>query len=98
MTPAAQGTEGEMSPALGQVWASNDWRDIKRGERQRLQIIDVQSGPPYFPLDEAWVEFWNRDTSKRTRVRVRRLRPTSTGYRFVSDRFQEEATDDPQRP
>jgi hypothetical protein len=59
-----------------QVWASNDKRDIADGLRQRLEILNVNG-------DTAQV--YNQDTERRTSIRLERFKPTSTGYRLVSD-------------
>lgn len=60
----------------GQVWADND----RRSSHRRLAVIEVTDlgdGP------RALVE--NTVTGDRTRIAVRRFRPTSTGYRLVKD-------------
>lgn len=59
-----------------QVWASNDRRDIADGLRQRLEVLGVLGD---------MVKFYNQDTERRTSVRMDRLKPTSSGYRLVSE-------------
>jgi hypothetical protein len=57
---------------VGQVWEDMDWRIKGR----RLRVYSVGD-------DYARVE--NVETGKRTRIKVKRLKPGSTGYRLVED-------------
>lgn len=59
-------------PKLGQVWASNDRRDVQV-ERTIIELDDTHV---------------TLDGLTKTRVRRDRMRPTSTGYRFVRDGAQ----------
>lgn len=56
-------------PKLGQVWISNDKRDAQF-ERTVIELDDTHV---------------TLDGLRPTRVRRDRMRPTSTGYRFVRD-------------
>lgn len=56
-------------PELGQVWMSNDKRDVQF-ERSIIAMDDTHV---------------TLDGPRPTRVRRDRMRPTSTGYRFVRD-------------
>lgn len=65
------------TPAVGQVWADNDPRSASR----RVQIVEIDS-------THAVVELYaprqhEREAGRRTRIRLDRFRPTSTGYRYV---------------
>lgn len=66
--------------AIGQIWADNDWRSKGRTVRiveigaSRVTVetvTGVGGGPALRPT--------------RSRILLNRLRPTSTGYVFVSD-------------
>jgi hypothetical protein len=68
---------------LGQVWADNDRRCAGR----RLRVVGLDSDPPT-PRSSATVvrvDATGRQVAdRRIRIRVDRFRPTSTGYRLVS--------------
>jgi len=56
-------------PQVGQVWISNDKRD-------------VQTERPVIAVDDRYVTLGGLKT---TRVLRSRMRPISTGYRFIRD-------------
>lgn len=69
------------APAVGQVWQDNDPRTGGR----RLRIVAIDG-------DRAVVELYTpRDgvvvvrPGRRTRIRLRRFRPTSNGYLYVGE-------------
>jgi hypothetical protein len=73
---------------VGQVWADNDKRAVGR----RVLVIGVdathatvelcsQRGRPARGHEHAQVA----EPGRRTRIRIDRFRPTSTGYRLVLD-------------
>jgi hypothetical protein len=71
------------SPAVkvGQIWEDNDPR--MEGRRVRVTAIDdthatVVLCQPRPPVSSA-------KPGRRTRIRLDRFRPTSTGYRYVAD-------------
>lgn len=66
------------TPAVGQIWQDND----PRGYGRRIRIVEIDD-------THAVVEHHNPRAvgrrPRRTRVRLDRFRPTSTGYRFIAD-------------
>ncbi len=79
-------------PAVGQIWADND----KRGYGRKVRIIALEPARPAEPHQRAVpacavVEQiagrhgWEGSLGRRTRIRLDRFKPTSTGYRFISD-------------
>ncbi len=77
----------------GQVWADNDWRQAGRtlrvvdlvhdslrgGELTAvLEVLTDRSPTRNYPAGLSQV-------GKRVRVRVRRMRPTSTGFRLLTE-------------
>lgn len=56
-------------PKVGQIWASNDRRDLG----MHRTVVAVSE-------NYVWL-----DGLQRTRVRRDRMRPTSTGYRLIRD-------------
>lgn len=76
----------------GQIWADNDKRSA--GRKVRVIAIEDASGwdggkrRPLVParaVVEQVVGRHNEGTGRRTRIRLDRFRPTSTGYRLVQD-------------
>jgi hypothetical protein len=77
---------------VGQVWADNDWRN--EGRTLRVESVDethatctvlTNSTAAQERLDRG--QSWDIDTrGKSRRILLRRFRPTSTGYRLVSER------------
>ena len=78
------------APAVGQVWADNDPRsagrtfriDLVKGAHAHVTILtntdftqyDIDNGHPS----------WRRDMrGRQSRILLTRLRPTSTGYRYL---------------
>jgi len=57
---------------VGQIWADNDSRGIKRNFR----VMDLGAG---FAL------VMNLRTNRKTRISLQRFKPTSNGYRLVHD-------------
>lgn len=71
------------APAVGQVWQDNDRRSYGR----HLMIEDI--GETHAVMVEVSYRPSNgavtaQGQPRRTRVRLDRLRPTSTGYRYVT--------------
>ncbi len=58
---------------VGQVWADNDWRS---SSREHLRVVAIED-------THAVVERLNG--TRRTRIRLDRFKPTSTGYRLISE-------------
>lgn len=69
------------APAPGQIWQDNDPRSYGR----RLRIITIDDTHAVMelavPRDAGHQQ---AKPGRRTRVRLDRLKPTSTGYRYVS--------------
>lgn len=61
-------TDANQTPAVGQIWQDND----PRGHGRRIRIMEIDD-------THAVVH----DGKRRTRIRLDRFRPTSTGYRYV---------------
>jgi hypothetical protein len=70
------------TPAVGQIWQDND----KRGYGRRLRIVEIVG-------EHAVVELvvprgaghHGAKPGRRTRIRLDRFRPISTGYRYVGE-------------
>lgn len=67
----------KIEPAVGQVWADNDWR--QDGRQVRIDSLNETHADVTVVAN-----CHGRRTGQRTRIRLDRLRPTSTGYRLVS--------------
>lgn len=78
MTSAA----GTPAPAVGQVWADND----KRSYGRLLRIVEIDATHATValvsPRDRG---VSSAEAGRRTRIRLDRLKPTSTGYRLITD-------------
>ena len=61
-------------PAVGQVWIDNDPRSFSQ---RRLRIVRIEGEYAY--CDELWK---GDEVFKKTRIKLRRLRPTANGYRL----------------
>lgn len=57
----------------GQVWEDCDWRSA--GRKVRVLAVDATHATVQSPTGRG----------RKTRIRLDRFRPTSTGYRLVSD-------------
>ncbi|MGV9278094.1 hypothetical protein [Streptomyces griseosporeus] len=73
-------------PAVGQVWQDNDPRGY--GRRVRIVAIDdTHATVELVTTRQVPTLTGSRATAKpgrRTRIRLDRFRPTSTGYRYVT--------------
>ncbi len=84
------GVQIEVKP--GQVWADNDWRS--EGRTLRVDEVDethatctVLTNPTNVQneLDRAG-NIWRTDSrGKKRRIMLKRMRPTSTGYRLLEE-------------
>lgn len=61
---------------VGQLWADNDRRESHVNRRQRLRVVKV--------VDD-YARLRDEETGHEGQVLLRRMRPTSTGYRLVED-------------
>ena len=75
----------DVTPAVGQVWQDND----PRVDERLVRIMAVSD-------EVAWCVAWypkSRDVPpRRVRIKLSRFRPTSTGYRFVRDESEVQAS------
>lgn len=78
------------APAVGQVWADNDPRsagrtvriDLVKGAYAHVTIL-TNTDSTQDDIDSASA-LWRRDMrGKQSRILLNRLRPTSTGYRYL---------------
>ncbi|MFH8336920.1 hypothetical protein [Streptomyces sp. AM6-12] len=74
------------APTVGQIWQDND----KRGYGRKIRIIEIDATHATVELvtgRQVPTLHGSRETAKpgrRTRIRLNRFRPTSTGYRYIS--------------
>lgn len=59
---------------VGQVWTDTDPRVVKSGYQRRLRVIEVSE--THAVVDTG---------ARKTKIRLDRFRPTSTGYRLVAE-------------
>lgn len=71
---------------VGQVWADNDRRAEKVGREVKVVVLHraMHPGCPEFAMvvTRFGTGPWG---TRQTRIRLNRFRPTSTGYRLVTD-------------
>ncbi|MGX1129938.1 hypothetical protein RKD49_002128 [Streptomyces glaucescens] len=74
------------TPAVGQIWQDND----PRSDGRRLRIVEIDG--THAVCEEAPRPGRNGQAKpgRRTRIRLDRFRPTSTGYRYVGTTNPEE--------
>jgi hypothetical protein len=69
------------TPAVGQVWQDND----PRGSGRRVRIVEIDGTHAVVePVTVTPQGAVARRTGRRSRIRLDRLRPTSTGYRYIT--------------
>lgn len=76
MTPS--GTKAGPEVKVGQIWCDNDKRCA--GRLLRVEAISPDSHFAYCSVKES--EDWSE---RRTRIAIKRMRPTSTGYALVKE-------------
>ncbi|MBD0743522.1 hypothetical protein [Streptomyces sp. CBMA152] len=70
------------TPAVGQVWQDNDPRSLGR----RVRIVEVDATHALVELAvPRGTGHLHAKPGRRTRIRLNRFRPTSTGYRYVGE-------------
>ncbi|KOU17048.1 MULTISPECIES: hypothetical protein [Streptomyces] len=70
------------APAINQIWQDND----KRGYGRRVRIVELNATHATVELVVPRGAGHNgAKPGRRTRIRLDRLRPTSTGYRYVGE-------------
>jgi len=65
----------------GQIWADND----KRSAGRRLRVVEIDGTHAVVVQVDARGVVDSRMRVRRSRIRLDRFRPTSTGYRLVSE-------------
>jgi hypothetical protein len=68
------------TPAIGQIWQDNDPRSYGR----RLRIVEIDDTHAVVELHQPRLPVSSAKPGRRTRIRLDRFRPTSTGYRYVN--------------
>jgi hypothetical protein len=69
------------TPAIGQVWQDND----PRGYGRKVRIVEIGETHAVVELTvPRGAGHLHAKHGRRTRIRLDRFRPTSTGYRYVS--------------
>lgn len=67
---------------VGQVWADND----SRGYGRQVRVVELNDTHAVVELHRPrGVGHHGANRGRRTRIRLDRFRPTSTGYRLVED-------------
>lgn len=69
----------EHTPAIDQIWADND----PRGYGRQVRIVEIQDTHAIVELYQPRHPVSSAKPGRRTRIRLDRFRPTSTGYRYV---------------
>lgn len=68
------------TPAVGQIWQDND----PRGHGRQIRIVEITGTHALVELHvPRGVGHLRAKPGRRTRIRLDRFRPTSTGYRYV---------------
>lgn len=68
-------------PAVGQIWADNDPRQYER----QVRIVEIDSTHALVELYQPRLPVSSAKPGRRTRIRLNRFRPTSTGYRYLGE-------------
>jgi len=75
-------TPATPQPAVGQVWQDND----PRGYGRKVRIVEIGETHAVVELVAARaVGHQQAKPGRRTRIRLDRFRPTSTGYRYIGE-------------
>ena len=73
-------TDTTPAPAVGQIWQDNDPRTPDR----YLRIVELDDTHATVVLHQPRLPVSSAKPGRRTRIRLDRFRPTSTGYRYIS--------------
>ncbi|MDX3230571.1 hypothetical protein [Streptomyces sp. ME19-01-6] len=74
-------TETNPTPAVGQIWQDNDPRSNSR----KVRIVEIDGTHAVVELHQPRLPVSSAKPGRRTRIRLDRFRPTSTGYRYVDE-------------
>lgn len=78
-------TDTSPAPAVGQIWQDND----KRGHGRMVRIVAVDGTHAVVELAvPRGAGHQHAMPGRRTRIRLDRFRPTSTGYRYIATEDQ----------
>ncbi|NYV73125.1 DUF6354 family protein [Streptomyces sp. UH6] len=69
------------APAVGQLWQDNDPRSYGR----KVRIVEIDDTHATVELHQPRQPVSSAKPGRRTRIRLDRFRPTSTGYRYVGE-------------
>lgn len=70
----------DITPAVGQIWQDND----PRGYGRRIRIVEIRDTHAVVELHQPRrAGHAPAKPGRRTRIRLDRFRPTSTGYRYI---------------
>lgn len=72
-------TSTEQAVETGQIWADNDPRAYAR----KLRVVEIDETHATVELYQPRHPVSSAKPGRRTRILLRRFRPTSTGYRLV---------------
>ena len=67
-------------PAAGQIWQDNDPRSCGR----KIRIVGITGTHAVVELYQPRQPVSSAKPGRRTRIRLDRFKPTSTGYRYVA--------------
>jgi hypothetical protein len=68
-------------PAIGQIWQDNDPRSYSR----KVRIVEITDTHAVVELHQPRLPVSSAKPGRRTRIRLDRFRPTSTGYRYIGE-------------
>lgn len=66
---------------VGQVWADNDWRS----EGRRVKVIAIEGTHAIVELVAVGRGQFVGSIGRRSRIRLDRMKPNSTGYRLTTE-------------
>lgn len=69
------------APAPGQIWEDNDPRLAGR----QVRIVELDGTHALVVLHQPRPPVSSAKPGRRTRIRLDRFRPTSTGYRYIGE-------------
>lgn len=67
------------APAIGQIWQDADPRSYSR----KVRIVEITETHAVVELHQPRLPVSSAKPGRRTRIRLDRFKPTSTGYQYV---------------